>query len=375
MSQAMNANQWICAALRGEAPDWKLLEPGISPETLWESIAANGVIALLCHALSPTPAWQTLPESLRTDLDRLTKNQAAAELMFHHELGKVLGAMGGNGIDCLLMKGAPLAYTLYPQAYLRSRCDTDLLFPGREAAEQAWRLFEAMGYERPDAVSGELVSHEFCCHRSDRSGIGHTLDLHWKLSNVHFYASRFDYDALAASAIGVDRLAPQARALGPVHALLLACMHRIAHKPEGQHNRLIWLYDIHLLCAHFSAHDWEVFTHLATQRQLCAICLDGLRETRDRFLTKIPRPVIAHLEEHAGDEKHGPDSGASPIRMEWSNLRALPTWSKRVALIRERLLPDGEYMLRKYGATNRLLLPWLYLRRAVEGVFKILKRH
>jgi len=45
------------------------------------------------------------------------------------ELREVLAALAGAGLPVLLLKGAALAYTLYPEPHLRDRSDTDLLFP------------------------------------------------------------------------------------------------------------------------------------------------------------------------------------------------------------------------------------------------------
>ena len=46
----------------------------------------------------------------------------------------------------LLLKGAALAYTLYPEPHLRERCDTDLLLPSREDAERAGRVLQTLSY-------------------------------------------------------------------------------------------------------------------------------------------------------------------------------------------------------------------------------------
>ncbi len=79
------------------------------------------------------------------------------------ELREVLAALAGAGLPVLLLKGAALAYTLYPEPHLRERCDTDLLLPSRDEAERAWRVLQTLGYQRPNAVSGDLIVHELGC--------------------------------------------------------------------------------------------------------------------------------------------------------------------------------------------------------------------
>ena len=44
------------------------------------------------------------------------------------------------------------------------------------------------------------------------------------------------------------------RGLSPVHALLVACIHRVAHHRGTE--RLIWLLDIHLLASRLEEREW-----------------------------------------------------------------------------------------------------------------------
>ncbi len=85
-------------------------------------------------------------------------------------------------------------------------------------------------------------------------------------------AAALDYGELAARAVPLPALGRNAHAIAPVHALLLACIHRAGHanapyhvdgiaSPEG--DRLIWLYDIHLLVGGMSAGELDEFVALA----------------------------------------------------------------------------------------------------------------
>jgi hypothetical protein len=53
-----------------------------------------------------------------------------------------------------------------------------------------------------------------------------------------------------------------------------------------------------------------------------------------------------------------------------TDLRALRTWGSRAVLLRELLFPPAKYLLAKYHARSHLLLPWWYVRRAAEGMWK-----
>jgi len=373
MPQKISPYQWYASILRDEAPLFSDLDADISEEDLWQAGLENGVLVLANNKLASSNQLGSISKSFKDKLKKHALNAAATELQQEHELRKALALFVEAEIPFLLMKGTPLGYTHYSQSYLRSRCDTDIIFPTFDDAEQAWQLLKELEYTRPNAVSGEYVSHEFSCYKKDRMGIGHTLDIHWKLSNAQRFARAFTFAELADSSTPITELGEKVLSLGPAHALLLACMHRIAHKTEGMENRLIWLYDIHLLAGKLSEGQWEQFTALATEKGMCGICLDGIQQTALTLNTGIPEEVISQLKEGASQEKYSTEMGESRLAMEMSNLRALPSWKERVGLIKERIFPDANYMMVKYDTQNKALLPYLYLKRAAGGVFKVFR--
>ncbi len=373
MPKTLTPYDWYASLLRSESPLFSDLDSRIPEDNLWQSGMENGVLALTGHKLVGTETLKLLPVTYRERLHKYTLNAAATELGREHELQRTLSLFTDVGIPYLLMKGTPLAYTHYPQPYLRSRCDTDILFENNVAAEKAFKLLEAHGYQRPNAVSGEFISHEFCCHKTDKLGIDHAIDIHWKLNNAQRFARTCNFTELAASSIQITELGEKVQSLGPPHALLLACMHRIAHKSDGMENRLIWLYDIHLLTEQFSNEQWNQFIAQTTAKEMCGICLDGIQQTVMTFNTRIPDNVISQLKKGANHEKCSPEIGKSRLTMEISNLRALPGWKERAGFIKEGFFPDANYMMAKYKTEKKYLLPYLYLKRAIAGIYKILR--
>src|SRR5438270_516149 len=65
--------------------------------------------------------------------------------------------------------------------------------------------------------------------RSDRFGVAHVYDVHLDISNSAVFADVLRYDELSARSIALEGIASTARGLLHVDALLLACIHRIAH--------------------------------------------------------------------------------------------------------------------------------------------------
>ena len=88
------------------------------------------------------------------------------------------------------------------------------------------------------------------------------LDVNWKLNNSNFFANKFDFDALYAERTTIPTLGRNAYALSLPFALVHALFHRLNHIGGGDGDRLIWLYDIDLLCRKLSPAQWDRFGEL-----------------------------------------------------------------------------------------------------------------
>ena len=94
------------------------------------------------------------------------------------------------------------------------------------------------------------------------------------------------FGELWAGRIPIPKLQAQALGLGRVHALVHALLHRVTNFPSGTQDRLIWLYDIHLLAGGCSEEEWRQFLRLCADKGIATPCLDGLRATRASFSTR-----------------------------------------------------------------------------------------
>jgi hypothetical protein len=278
------------------------------------------------------------------------------------------------------MKGAALAYTYYRSPGLRPRCDTDVFV--REAdLPMVEEVLTALGYGRPNAVSGELVSYQRTYVKRGRHGIQHALDVHWKINNGQLFARVLSHDEAASRSIEVPALGEHVRALGPVHALLLACIHRASHEHVPYHvgetahyggDRLIWLYDIHLLLSRLSRGDLDAILDLAAARQVRAVCLEALRRTQECLGTPLPEHVLEALSAEGPPEMSAVYVQGGRLRAGLTEFRSLPSVGSKLLLLREHLFPPAEYMLRKYAVSHRIWLPALYTHRGLRGAWKLL---
>jgi hypothetical protein len=325
------------------------------------------------HAKVVASGSDRLPPDLVAALRAGAHRQAALELAQRLELRRVLAAMKQRGVEALLIKGAALAYDVYPDPAWRVRSDTDIFVRAADR-EAARACLEALGYTSAPEVSGRLVSYQFHSQRIDPHGVRHLYDVHWKIANPQRFADAIRFEELAAGALPLPLIGPDARGIGRVHALWLACVHRAAHHYDQ--DTLVWLYDVHLLAGALTGDGMARLVALAERTGVRRICLRALLLARDRFGTTIAPDVIAALEASPADE---PSTlylrpGMRKLDVLLDDVRVLPGWRSRLTLLKEHLFPDATYMRRTYAAGSSRPIVWLYFRRIVTGAMKWLRR-
>jgi hypothetical protein len=362
-----DAADWLAAVLRGEGAGLDRLDPAILEQRVGAAVQ-HGVAPLLHHVLARSEAWEHWPSGSRETVTRPAQHAMALEMWRSRDLGELLERFEAAGIRYLLMKGGGLAYTHYEQPYLRDRCDTDLLFADQAAFDRAWALLESLGYRRRATLSGDFVGYQHCCWKPLGSGIHQILDCHIRVNDYAFFAEALSFDEAMANSVAVPELAPSARTLGPVHALLLACMHLVATIPMGDAGRLIWLHDLRLLADSFEDDDWERFLTLARERSICGSCRHSLEAAVAFFPVNVPDEVMAALRTAADGEPFKPGEDMKRWRYYLQVFRSTRGVGGKARLLREHFIPAPDYLMAKYGTTNRLALPWLYVHRVFAGL-------
>jgi hypothetical protein len=269
----------------------------------------------------------------------------------------------------LLMKGASLAYDVYPDPAWRVRSDVDLLIRAVDRA-RVRACLEELGFRSEPEVSGRLATYQFHSARVDVHGVRHLCDVHWKIANPQRFADAIPFDELAQGAVPIPALGPDARGLGRAHALWLACVHQVAH--HYNRDMLVWVYDVHLLAEALDATDLARFLALADRTGVRRICLRALLLARTRFGTAIPPTAFATLEAAPQDEPSRVflSPGLRPFDVLLDDLRVLGAWQAWLTLLKEHLFPDSVYMRRTYARGSSAPLLWLYCRRIVMGAAK-----
>jgi len=364
---------WITAVLRGEdagAPDGG----AASVLAACQAEEITPLVAAVSRRLASYAAW---PLDLRDALEREARDSAARELAAQAEVMRALSALANAGVAPLLLKGTPLAYSIYDAPAHRGRDDTDLLVRP-DAVDATRTTFSVLGYEAPAYSAGKELFGQAPFVFRDVLGLEHWIDVHWALSTARVFADTLTYDVLAATAIPVRALGPHARTLGMPHALLLACMHPVMHHRNA--SRLAWDYDVHLLTQRLDAAAWSSFAALAVAKELRDVARQGLERARARFGTTIPPKVSAAL---AQGKEPEPTAAYLQAGRGWldelgSNVGARHDWRARLTLLREVAFPKGEYMFARYGMAGSrwrwVVLPVLHVHRGLRGLLRVASR-
>jgi Uncharacterised nucleotidyltransferase len=324
----------------------------------------HGVAPLLYVALRDVGMLANVAPAIRDAFARDAREAMLVDSCRRPHVARLLADLADAGITALVFKGAPLAHTHYEQPWLRLYTDVDLLVRDEDMDAAATRL-ERIGCVRLPRPHGAHVTHQFTCAGSF-GGVTVAYDVHRRIADPHVFADVLPFDDLLRDSIHVPQLGPSVRAPCAVHALAIACIHRVAHHYDA--DTLFQIVDIDRLARQFEAGDWIRFTALAQAGAIRAVCARGLTLSHAWLGTPLPENVLDALRTN-GDERTAAylRDGFRKVDILASDLNSLPTWRLRVALLREHLFPPADYLLSVSDHNNRATLPFLYARRIVRG--------
>lgn len=337
--------------------------PSPSIASLADAAERHGVAGLLLARATETAvpldaAWAALRQ-------RAAAQVVAAQLRDTEALA-ILEHARQAGLPFTLLKGLALAYTVYPEPWIRARSDTDLLVREQDIPRFD-RFFQSFGYSLLPHIRGPLTLPQRHYVRDDGHGFKHAWDLHWRLTSsqaLRFAQAEDELRARAQPAVSLEGAYVPSRP----DALLLACVHRLAHHFDDL--RLIWLWDIRLLLETMTSAELTGFMELTRRPEAAAACARSLSVARDVIGAAIPdelRTLVDHPHKSTAAFLWG--GSRRPITYLVGELRAAPAVA-RVRLLRERALPSLSSMRERYPSVPAVLLPLTYVWRLAWGIPK-----
>ena len=370
---AVEIDELIAAALRKEQLSWPNAWSRREQITqVLARISYHGVAGLLATDKQILENW---PFTIRQQLRDRAIASAMWELRHKALLATLFTTLAQAQVIAVLVKGSAVAYDLYRVPAARSRGDTDLWIA--ESEVRTTRLIlETLGYRRQayGRVEDDLVFQE--TWSLDFQGARHEIDLHWQLLNAPALTGLLQFDACAANSRPLPSLSPHARTLSRPFILLHACLHRAMHisspyivddKFYYGGDRLIWLYDIHLLASALTNNDWRELATESTNKGIARVTLQGLRLANHWLGTAIPFEV----EEELARARLEPAStyllDRKQIGRAWQDLATM-SGRRKFRYLRTRVWPPENFMRTKYPHLARMPLPVLHAQRLIDFV-------
>jgi hypothetical protein len=388
----------LCRLLADDGLQSQSVDPGT-----WDGVISTarseGVAPLLFQRLREADCLGEIPTSARDGLEEAFYRTAAHNTLILSQLARILTALAEGvapSVPTIVLKGAALALTVYDSIALRPMTDLDLMVP-RAHVSVAMKVLHNSGYQAVERLGAGLDwsadYHEHLC--GGPAGVVR-VELHWGLiagqanwraPSIEWFwqqAEPADLERLLLSLPGSrdsvqrgDVISPQALLLGPTaHLLYIAAHFSLQHGAAEE--RLIWLYDIHLLVKRCADRlDWNTLISQAAEFRWSAAVYAALAAARARFGTPVSPEVLQRLDQMAHPaavramERR---SDPSPLRMRdvWDDIIALD-WGHRWQLLWAVACPSPAFMRQRYRARRpgqwALYYPYRWYSLAKEALF------
>ncbi|MEN6519385.1 MAG: nucleotidyltransferase family protein [Methanospirillum sp.] len=240
--------------------------------SLLDGHSARPILAFL---LLKQPAPFRPPAGVVDRLRRELFRSAATAMREDRVLATLLELLRDRGIAPLLLKGAALSRSVYPDAAMRQGSDIDLLVREDEL-EACAEVIVGMGYRAPydfHAFSPFTTPHQVYLPPA-RAPAARPLELHWGLGQG-FAQDHDRLEGLFSRSISVPYPAFEFRTLGHADHLAFCAHHALYH--HGNAVRLVWICDLAYLSRVLTRTDWQALPGRAVAHRARFATETGLR--------------------------------------------------------------------------------------------------
>ena len=268
----------------------------------------------------------------------------------------------------LLLKGALVARTFYPNQAQRFRTDLDILVAVSDLDGVRAEL-QRQGYRRSFAVplSAPLAQEQWF---KTVDGEQFAIDVHWALRNHPILRGIFVFDELWDARVPVRINGSSAWGLCGAHAFLHGVMHWF--DDMGQERPLAWLLDLDLIWRVMSSGERDALVLIAEQKGLAGLAAECLSECQLVFGTPVERALLDRLRSRGEKQRASELIGARKNKWSayWLAFWSEPEWASKMRRLKWTFLPPADYVRAKYPGFARKSLLRAHLQRLVYGMRK-----
>ena len=335
--------RFVLASARTDIPLHDL-QIGLASQDLdWDRVTEisyrHGIAPLIYYNLKRREVTGVVTSSALNKLKESYYGNAARNGLLYRELHKVLGSLKDVGIEVIVLKGAMLAETVYPNRALRPMNDIDLLVR-KEAVSRAEDKLAELGYSLRESPRSKEWFKEYHHHlplvRYEAGPLEIHLEVHWDIQGPG-KPFKIGIDRIWSTALPVTIAGVECSVLSREDLLLHLCLHTChPHKLTGGIRSLC---DIAETIQRYGRQiDWNQLQTRSSRWRINQYVYLTLRLAKELLGAEVPDPVLDSLEPHGFDrglvrwarEEILGDKEASPIFPELAQL-----WSGR--RIKDRL--------------------------------------
>lgn len=286
------------------------------------------------------------------------------------QLKELLDKLHENNIRVIVLKGAALSRTLYPDTALRVGSDIDLLVMP-ENMEYVRKLLIQMGYsclkEQFKNYKYWYCEEEFIYSDSSKNYL--PVEIHWDINQFPLFRS-LPIHQLFERSKNVAIPGMSFEILDPVDNIIYLSMHLILK--HNRYIRLIWIYDIFLLCKDLSNEEWYILqkrcidydARISVEKALImAQYWCGLKIPMDFYdFNKWPSPKKVEVFAFQCAMNRYTDR-KSEFYLLWPKYAPI---KEKIMVLSYRLFPLPQDMASEYDIKNNLLLPFFYFKRLLN---------
>ncbi len=294
-----DARRELVRALAAKRPDalaaWLKTHRLQAADLTW--LQQQGLASFGFYRLQEAELLDNLPADMVSQWQAIYYETSVTSATLDWETERILTALAQAGMKFIWLKGAALAYTVYPNPACRGRGDLDLWLP-LDQWPQAITTLEGFGYRvyikenRPPALV-HLTGGEQKMIAS----------AHLRLVELQWPAMRGEWirRTTAIDHAGIwERATPIAlHGIPPVHVMTPedTLIHLSVHQAINHHFSSPWLrnlLDIHLLVAHYDL-DWQALVTRAREWRLATVVWTVLSLAQRLLDTAVPAGCLERL--------------------------------------------------------------------------------